>query len=116
MANFEAQTIASTSNPLRIEKGKTFAFVSGLGGQSIRGQDEELAANPWWAALYTAADGANFGALFCTFNRDGIKNEAHCYFKDIAGTIADEFDVIAVDAPRSARVPALPWWSLVEGL
>ena len=94
MDNFETQSIASTSNILSIEKGRTFVFVSGLGGQSIRGQDDELAANPWWAAVYTAAQGANFGALFCTFNENGVANKAHCYFKDIGGVIPDEFDLL----------------------
>ena len=48
--------------------------------------------------MYTSAQGANFGELFCTFNVDGDEGKAHCYFKDIDGVIADEFDVI-VDAP-----------------
>ena len=93
MDNFETQSIASTANTLEIENGKTFAFVSGLGGKSIRGQNNVLAANPWWAAVYTSAQGANFGALFCTFNVDGDEGKAHCYFKDIDGVIADEFNV-----------------------
>ena len=93
MDNFETQSIASTDNTLEIEKGKTFAFVSGLGSQSVRGQNNALAANPWWAAVYTSVQGANFGALFCTFNVDGDEGKAHCYFKDIDGVIADEFNV-----------------------
>jgi len=83
MDDFETQSIASTSNTLRIEKGRTFAFVSGLGGKSIRGQNDELAANDWWAAIYTSDQDANYGALFCIFNKEGIENRTHCYFKDI---------------------------------
>ena len=59
MEGLETQSIASTSTTLKIEKGKTFAFVSGLGGHSIRSQNNELAAKPWWAAVYTSAQGAN---------------------------------------------------------
>jgi len=93
MDNFETQSIASTSNSLRIEKGKTFAFVSGLGGRNFDEQNDELAVNDWWAAVYTPDEDAEFGALFCTFNHDGVENKAHCYFKDIDGRIPDQCDV-----------------------
>ena len=95
MDNFETQSIVSESNTLKLEKGKSFVLVSGLGGRSIRGRYRRFAENPWWAALYNYTDGANFGALFCTFNELGVENRAHCYFKDIDGVIADEFDVVA---------------------
>ena len=95
MNNIETRSIASTSDTLRIELGKTFVFVSGLGGRSIRHQDNELADNPWWATVYTATQEANFGALFCTFNEMGVKGRAYCYFKDINGKIADAFDIVS---------------------
>ena len=93
MDNFETQSIASTSNTLMLTKGKSFAFVSGLGGVQISGEDDGLAANPWWAAVYNSTNGADYGALFCTFNVDGAENRAHCYFKDISGNIGDDFYV-----------------------
>jgi len=96
MDNFKNQSIASTSNILQIEKGRTFAFVSGLGGKSIRSQNDELAANDWWASVYTSNQNANYGALFCIFNENGIENKAHCYFKDIDGNIPDEFDLVRI--------------------
>lgn len=94
MGDFSRQIIASKSNILRIEKGKSFAFVSALGGESIRYPNEDLAKKEWWAAIYTAAQNANYGALFCTFNEDNVENVAHCYFKDIDGKIADEFYIV----------------------
>ncbi len=101
MDSFETQSIASTST-LRISRGKSFAFVSGLGGVSIRGQDDQLAAKPWWAAVHTSEQGADFGALFCTFNHNGVENRSHCYFKDLNGVIPDEFEVIAAPASETA--------------
>ncbi len=95
MESFLTQAVASTSNVLQIENGKTFAFVSGLGGRSIRRQNDDLAAKDWWAAVYTATQRADYGALFCTFNERGVADRAHCYFKDVRGRIADEFDVRA---------------------
>lgn len=95
MESFETQSVASTSNTLQIEKGKTVAFVSGLGGGSIRDQNDELAANDWWAAIYTAEQGANYGALFCIFNEKGVESKARCYFKDIDGKIPDEFEIVS---------------------
>ena len=92
MDSFESLSIASMSSTLRLEEGKSFAFVSGLGGYSIRDQDRK---GPWWAAVYTADQGANFGALFCQFLVDGDPNRASCYFKDIDGKVVDRFDIIS---------------------
>lgn len=95
MADFEKQLIASTSSTLTLEPGKTFVFVSGLGGSSVRGQNDDLADKPWWASVYNQDLNANFGALFCTFNKDGTKNHASCYFKDINGRIPDRFGLVS---------------------
>ncbi len=97
MDNFETQSIASTSATLRIEKGTTFAFVSGLGGQSIRNQDRD---GPWWAAAYTSDQGAKFGALFCIFFLEGTPDRAGCYFKDVAGKVSDRFELVSNVAGR----------------
>lgn len=91
MDNLKTQSIVSTSNTLKLEHGKTFVFVSGLGGRSVSGQDNELATNPWWASTYNSTHGASFGALFCEFNAGGVETRAHCYFKNIDGVIADDF-------------------------
>lgn len=95
MDNFATQSIASTATTLRLEKGKTFVFVSGLGGKSIRDQEEALAKNPWWASIYTSNQGANYGALFCLFNESGVENRARCYFKDISGKVPDAFVLVS---------------------
>lgn len=95
MENFEEQIVASTSNTLEIEKGKTFAFVSGLGGKSIRNQVDEIASKPWWAAVYTSEQDVNYGALFCIFDINKTKNKAYCYFKDIDGNVPDDFYIIS---------------------
>lgn len=95
------QTIASASNTLTISKGRTFAFVSGLGGRSIR--DQEL-GGAWWARIYAATclagdaactPGANYGALFGVFNLNGEPDRATFYFKDIDGRVIDSFDVVS---------------------
>ena len=88
----DTPNIASTSNTLQIEKGKTFVFVSGLGGHSIRNQDR---GDPWWASIYTSDQNANFGALFCSFNVDEQPEKASCYFKDISGNVPDSFTVLS---------------------
>ena len=84
---------------LRVKEGSTFVFVSGLGGQVKYNQDRCLpyfypyGCNEEWAKIYTSNQGAEFGALFCTFNVDGQPNNAECYFKNINGGIVDEFTV-----------------------
>jgi hypothetical protein len=118
MDNFATQSIASTAATLRLEKGKTFVFVSGLGGKSIRDQHEELAQNPWWASIYTSNQGANYGALFCLFNENGVENRARCYFKDITGNVPDTFVLVSnvkqslSSQNTSARTGRVLSWSL----
>jgi hypothetical protein len=100
MENFSSSPrIASTSNTLQLEEGKSFVFVSGLGGDSI---DDQLRNDPWWASIYAGKGTAEFGALFCTFNINGQPDRASCYFKDIAGRTIDSFTVISrVNLPTS---------------
>lgn len=86
-------------NRLVAAPGRTFAFVSGLGGESIRVQKRCWpTAAPYgckgeWAKIYTSNQSAQYGALFITFNVNGDPNKAHGYFKTISGQIVDEFDV-----------------------
>ncbi|MGI9319470.1 MAG: metallophosphoesterase [bacterium] len=93
MSSFKKQSIASTANKLVIEEGRSFAFVSGLGGLSIRRQYRRN--DPWWARVYTLDQKANFGALFCTYFVNSKPNQANCYFKDIDGNIPDKFELIS---------------------
>jgi len=95
LTRFNDPVVASPSDILILRPGQTFAFVNGLGGRNIRGQNEELAQNPWWDTVLTSKQGANYGALFCTFHVDGKPDKAHCYFKDIEGIIRDEFTLIS---------------------
>ncbi len=100
MSRFDTQAVASTAQPLvlamddpatvGVDEGRSFAFVSGLGGRSIRDQET---TGPWWAAVYTEDQGANFGALFGVFNHQGNPRRAYFYFKDIDGVVADAFSV-----------------------
>jgi hypothetical protein len=95
------QTVASASNTLTLTKGHSFAFVSGLGGHSVRPQ---LLSGDWWASIYASTclagdavcrPGANHGALFGVFNVDGRPDKAFFYFKDIDGRVVDSFTVIS---------------------
>ncbi len=98
MNHFESQSVVSQSNILVLEKGKSFAFVSGLGGKSIRDQERD---GDWWAVRYAEDQGADHGALFCTFNANGEADRAYCYFRDIRGRVPDRFEIInAVKRPR----------------
>jgi hypothetical protein len=104
MSSFQPPTVASTDNVLRLERGKTFVFHSGLGGESIRQQRRN---DPWWASVYTQTQGADYGALFCTFQVDGQPDQASCYFKDIRGRVVDSFRIVsAVATPVTPRQPA----------
>ena len=129
LSSFDNQTVASTDNTLVLssddpgtlpDEGRSFAFVSGLGGESIRPQ---LLDGDWWASIYTSDQGANYGALFGIFNYEGNPRLAYFYFKDIDGNVPDTFFVRSnvagegansapsVDAgpPRSVTLPAAVW-------
>lgn len=91
---------ASSSNPIRIGRGRSFVVVNGIGGYSVHGVEPSMLANEWWAASFdgfpdrpTAADA--LGAFFCEYHVQGDSHLARCYFKDIHGTLVDEFYVRA---------------------
>ncbi|MEO9872625.1 IPT/TIG domain-containing protein [Ekhidna sp.] len=103
MSNFQNQVISSTENTVNLwkddastsslDEGRSFAFVSGLGGKSIRDAESGLDQNPWWADVYHSNNGGQHGALFGEFNYEGDTSLARFYFKDIDGTVRDEFFV-----------------------
>ena len=114
------QTVASTDNTLVLsrdnpatpaDEGRSFVFVSGLGGQSIRNQERCLPTTPpygcngEWASIYTSDQLANYGALFAMFNYEGDPSLARFYFRDIDGFVPDEF---LVRAAGSAARPVPP--------
>ncbi len=92
LSSMEHQTVASLSDTLRITKGETFAFVSGLGGRGIR--DQKLAGD-WWASIHTTTQEAALGALFGVFDIGGRGDLAFFYFKDVDGNIVDAFWVVS---------------------
>lgn len=84
MSDFQQQTVVHNSSHMEIERGRSLAFVSGLGGRSVRPQQ---LTGAWWASIQTSSQGATHGALFCEFDEP----HADCYFKDIAGNTRDSF-------------------------
>jgi hypothetical protein len=96
-----AKRVVSRSDVLRIRKGRTFAFVAGLGGGEVRPQ---LKSGNWWARAYTATQGAVPGALFAAFHVDGEPRKARFLFKAVDGTVADSFEVFS-DPPEPPRPP-----------
>lgn len=88
--NMQAREVASRSGPLELRRGRTFAFVAGLGGGEVRPQ---YLNGDWWASIYTANQGAAAGAMFATFRVDGDPRKAVFYFKSINGAVPDSFEV-----------------------
>lgn len=100
MENQVVDPMSPDPNHLAVGPGRSFAFVSGLGGESIRDQKRCLPISPpygcmgEWAKIYTSNQNAQYGVLFITFNVDHNPNKAHGYFKNIHGQIVDDFEVI----------------------
>ncbi len=103
--------IPSNPDKLLVAPGKTFAFVSGLGGGSIRNQDRCLpttypyGCNKEWAKIYTSDQNADYGVLFITFNVGGNANKATGYFKTISGQIIDHFEITNTSSGGSTPLP-----------
>lgn len=80
-----------------VEPGKSFVFVNGLGGKSIRVQKRCLPAvypygcNQEWASIYTSDQNAEYGVLFVEFYVDNDPRKASAYFKNQSGQIIDQF-------------------------
>ncbi|KAI8812378.1 hypothetical protein BJ742DRAFT_768449 [Cladochytrium replicatum] len=104
MSSFATQTVDPTQprdkSSLTIRPGSTFAFVSGLGGDSVRKWNPMMRYKPWWAAVAAKDNGARAGALMCTFNYGGDATKAHCYMKDISGRVYDDFIVTRDYSPK----------------
>lgn len=86
LSDMSDKRVVDSDANFTLTEGRTFAFVSGLGGIGIR--DQERSGN-WWAKIYTSTQGARYGALFGTFYKD----RAEFYFKNINGQIIDRFTV-----------------------
>jgi hypothetical protein len=89
---------------LVVRPGASFAFVSGLGGNSMRDQERCLPVTyPYgcayeWANVFTLHQTGNiprFGALFIEFHVDGDPYKARGYFKTTGGAIIDSFEITA---------------------
>ncbi len=90
MSDIKNQVVASTTSNLVLEPGKSFVTVTGLGGKSIRDQSR---SDAWWAKIYTSKQNAKDGAVFCTYNVDNNPRKAKCVFKNVDGTIVDDYTV-----------------------
>lgn len=87
--------LAADDPQTEADEGASFAFVSGLGGRSVREQ-EQLPTPPWWASLSTSTQGGTHGALFGEFNLAGDARMARFYFMDIGpdGIVSNDDRVI----------------------
>lgn len=106
LSSMSSQAVAYPGSPLVLweddprtvpDEGRSFVFVSGLGGRSIR--DQEV-SGAWFASILASDQGAQFGALFCSFGPRGSSLEADCYFRDITGRTADTFTVRSLVSQR----------------
>ena len=94
LSDFAARTVADRSETLHVERGRTFVFVNGIAGKSMR-RIRRLPIGDWWAKYYTTDNASNYGVLFGTFGVDGRPDVAEFYFKDIDGRVIDRFTVVS---------------------
>jgi hypothetical protein len=83
--------------------GKTFTFISGLGGvgtQAYTCPPDATGTCQGWQVVNSADNGSTYGALYIIFNYLGNSNRAYAYYKDISGRIIDTFDIVLNDQPE----------------
>ena len=112
--------VPGNPNSVLVAPGKTFVFVSGLGGNGPRNQDRCLpftypygggsGCNYIWASVYTTDQASTlnaspFGALFISFNVDGNPNKARGYFKTVTGQTIDQFEINKSSTPPPPGTP-----------
>jgi hypothetical protein len=99
MQNQTVDTTCSDPGSMCVGPDRTFAVVSGLGGNSVRPQTQCLPATyPYgckqeWAFIYASNQSATFGALFLDFYVDGDPKKARGYFKNVDNQVVDEFTI-----------------------
>lgn len=109
MSDFSEQEIASTDPNLVLSEGRSFSFVSGLGGRSIREYKYGLENKPWWAATAAKDDGVSHGPLICTFNINGDPRAGECEFEDLNGVVWDKFKIYSnVTGTSTKGLPCTP--------
>lgn len=102
---------------MEVGPGRTFVFVSGLGGRPARDYHCDLHDDDtWWSTIYTSnyylrngeqvakscveddevVEGYTSGVLFITFNAGGDPDKADAYFKNVNGEVIDEFTITKV--------------------
>ena len=125
LSSMQSQTVDpawTDPNVLRVVPGSTFAFVSGLGGRSIRDQQRCLPStypygcNGEWAKIYTSTQGAVHGALFITFHVDGDPRKARGEFKNVNGEVVDSFTIFAVSGTPPPPPPSDTTAPIISGV
>lgn len=99
MTNQVVDSTCSDPKKVCVGPGRTFALVSGLGGNSVRDQERCLPSTfPYgckqeWAYIYTSTQNATYGTVFLDFYVNGDPKKAKAYFKNVQNQIVDEFDI-----------------------
>ncbi|GMV13416.1 MAG: metallophosphoesterase [Polyangiaceae bacterium] len=99
MTNQVVDSTCSDPKKVCVGPGRTFAVVSGLGGNSVRDQERCLPSTfPYgckqeWGFIYTSNQNATYGTVFIDFYVNGDPKQAKAYFKNVQNQIVDEFDI-----------------------
>ncbi len=93
LSDMSEHTVATTTSPFVFKEGVAMAFVSGIGGKSVRPQGQATGA--WWDSVYTSLNNAKPGALFCTFGSTTDPKKGKCEFKNIAAETIDSFEIVS---------------------
>jgi hypothetical protein len=105
MSSFESFEVDQPDELILLNKGRSLAWVSGIGGIPLREGDPTLVSNHWWAstaATKNTATTINFGAVFCKFNLNGELRRAFCETKVVGNRVIDSWEMTSdlQDVPK----------------
>jgi hypothetical protein len=106
------------ANDVTLDFGKTFLFVNGLSGSSIRNECDGYGSKEWWASwaagngnkgvFGNTNQGSSYGYVGCTFKPNGVANRADCFFEDVNGRVFDRYSIYSNIQEGSTPPPTAP--------
>ncbi|KNE68246.1 hypothetical protein AMAG_12920 [Allomyces macrogynus ATCC 38327] len=107
---FEMMNATATHDQLDVRPGSSFAFVTGLGGESVRSLSQKMPDRPWLVRAAGADQNARAAAVLCEFYPGDDPFEAKCEVRDAVRdeeTVYDQWTMTTVAPQPKVAIAAL---------
>ncbi|KAJ3355789.1 hypothetical protein GGF32_001805 [Allomyces javanicus] len=107
---FEMMNATAAHDQLDVRPGSTFAFVTGLGGESVRSLSRKMPDRPWLVRAAGADQSARAAAVLCEFYPGDDPFSARCEVRDAVRdeeNVYDQWTMTTVAPQPKVAVAAL---------